>query len=145
MCCHDQWCIYINLMARWQATGRHCMARLEFSRRTIKMAPQRATSSNASEHKCCNCITTLTHYVTAVYSNILSRVCVTIDGVWIGECTYWPLTHSWLWTARTYNIIVDLHTLQIFGAHAKSSQSPFTSLSLVTDSSASVVTLLPAG
>jgi hypothetical protein len=49
----------------------------------------------------------------------------------------------------TYNAITDLHTLQITRAHAKSSQSAFTSHFLVTDlnnghSSASVVKPLPA-
>jgi hypothetical protein len=57
------------------------------------------------------------------------------------------LMHS---ATSTYNAIADLHVLQLTRAHAKSSQSAFTSRFLVTDtnngdSSASVVTLLPAG
>jgi hypothetical protein len=58
--------------------------------------------------------------------------------------------HTRLETTSTYNAIADLHTLQITKVHAKSSQSAFTSRFLATDlkighSSASVVTLLPAG
>jgi hypothetical protein len=53
-------------------------------------------------------------------------------------------------TTSTYNPVADFHTLQITRAHAKSSHSTFTSSFLVTDlnngdSSASVVTPLPAG
>jgi hypothetical protein len=55
-----------------------------------------------------------------------------------------------LGTTSTHSAIADLHTLQIARAHAKSSQSALTSCFLVTDlnngdSSASVLTLLPAG
>jgi hypothetical protein len=55
-----------------------------------------------------------------------------------------------LGTTSTYNAIADLHPLQITIAHAKSSQSAFTSRFLVTDlndrdSSASVLTSLTAG
>jgi hypothetical protein len=53
--------------------------------------------------------------------------CVTIDGVWIGE----GITR--LGTTNSYNSIADLHDLQITRAHAKSSQSGFTSRFLVTD------------
>jgi hypothetical protein len=50
----------------------------------------------------------------------------------------------------TTNTTADVHTLQITRAHAKSSQSAFTSHFLVMElnngnSSASVVMLLPAG
>jgi hypothetical protein len=48
---------------------------------------------------------------------------VTIDGVWIGEWIYRPLTH----TTRIYkqlNVIGNLHNSQITTAHAK----PFRSL-----------------
>jgi hypothetical protein len=38
-----------------------------------------------------------------------------------------------LGTTSTYNAVADLHTLQISRAHAKSSQSAFTSRFLVTD------------
>jgi hypothetical protein len=55
-----------------------------------------------------------------------------------------------LGSANNYIVIVDLHTLQITRAGAKSSQSAFTSLFFATDfnngdSLASVVTPLPAG
>jgi hypothetical protein len=55
-----------------------------------------------------------------------------------------------LGTTSNCNAIADLPTLQITRAHAKSSQSTCTGRFLVTDlssgdSSASVVTLLPAG
>jgi hypothetical protein len=39
-------------------------------------------------------------------SNVLSRVWVTIGGVWIHECIYWPLI-------STKNYSVDLHNSQI--------------------------------
>jgi hypothetical protein len=53
-------------------------------------------------------------------------------------------------TTGNYGIIAKLHNLQITKAHAKSSQSAFTSRFLVTylnngDSSAFVLTSLPAG
>jgi hypothetical protein len=53
-------------------------------------------------------------------------------------------------SASSYSVIADLHASQITTAHAKSSQYAFTSCFLVMDlnngdSSASVVTLLPAG
>jgi hypothetical protein len=55
-----------------------------------------------------------------------------------------------LGTASTYNAIADLHALQITTAHAKSSQSAFTSCFQVTDlnngdSSASVLMSLLSG
>jgi hypothetical protein len=58
-------------------------------------------------------------------------------------------THNSLLHA-TYSAIANLHTLQITKAHAKSSQSDFTSRFVVTDlnnwdSSAFVLTSLPAG
>jgi hypothetical protein len=55
-------------------------------------------------------------------------------------------SHTWLRTTSTYNVITDLHTLQITRAHVKSSQSAFTSYFLLMDedSSDSVVMPLPA-
>jgi hypothetical protein len=55
-----------------------------------------------------------------------------------------------LGTTSTYSVIADLHTSQITRAHARSSQSAFTSRFLVMDlnsggSSAAVVKPLPAG
>jgi hypothetical protein len=72
--------------------------------------------------------------------NTLSRDRVTIDGVWIGD----------FGTTSNYNAVADLHPLQITRAHAKSSQSAFTSHFLVMDlnnrdSSTSMLTSLPAG
>jgi hypothetical protein len=57
--------------------------------------------------------------------------------------------YTQLVTTSTYNAIASLHTLQITRAHAKPSQSAFTSCFLVTDfnngdSSDSVLTSLPA-
>jgi hypothetical protein len=58
--------------------------------------------------------------------------------------------YTQLKTTSTFVAIADLHILQITRAHAKSSQSAFTSHFLVKDlkngdSSASVVTPLPTG
>jgi hypothetical protein len=74
---------------------------------------------------------------------ILSSVWVTIDGVWIGELIYWPLTH----TARNYKQLkchTNLHNSQVTTAPAKLFPAcrVFTSPSLATasksgDSSAS--------
>jgi hypothetical protein len=73
---------------------------------------------------------------------IFSRVRVTIDGVWSGNSIYWPFIHSQLVTTNNYSAITNLHILKISRSHAKSFQSVFTSLRLVTasnsgDSSAS--------
>jgi hypothetical protein len=58
--------------------------------------------------------------------------------------------YTQLVTTSNYNAIANLHTLQITRAHAKFSQSSFTSHFLVTDfnngdSSASVLTSLLSG
>jgi hypothetical protein len=58
--------------------------------------------------------------------------------------------HTQLETTSNYNAITNLHTLQITRAHAKLSQSAFTSRFLVMDlnkgdSSASMIMSLPAG
>jgi hypothetical protein len=34
----------------------------------------------------------------AVYIYIVIHVCVTVDGVWIGDSIYWLFKHSWLVT-----------------------------------------------
>jgi hypothetical protein len=80
--------------------------------------------------------------------HIVMCMCVLQTGFWIGYWIYWPLTR--LGTRSTYNAIADCHILQITRAHAKSSQSDFTSRFLVTDlnsgdSSASVLTSFSAG
>jgi hypothetical protein len=56
---------------------------------------------------------------------------VTIDGVWIGEWTYWQQT--WLVSTSNYSAVTDLHTSQITGAHAKSSQPAVSIRFLVSD------------
>jgi hypothetical protein len=64
---------------------------------------------------------------------ILSRnLCVTIDGVWIGEWNYWPLVLS----TSEYSAIVNLYALQITTAPAKpfSTCRDFISRSLTTTS-----------
>jgi hypothetical protein len=58
--------------------------------------------------------------------------------------------YTWLRTTSTHNAIADIYILQITREHTKPSQSAFTSRFLVMDlnngdSSASVVTPLPAG
>jgi hypothetical protein len=73
-----------------------------------------------------------------------TRVWVTIDGVWIGDWIYWPFTD------RKYNSITNFHTLQITTAHAKPSQSAFSSCFPVTNlknggSSASMLMSLSSG
>jgi hypothetical protein len=65
----------------------------------------------------------------------LSRVCVTIDGVWIGEWIYWPLIH----TTRNYKQLQHrryLHNSEITTAPAKPFPAccVFTSRSLATAS-----------
>jgi hypothetical protein len=45
---------------------------------------------------------------------------VTIDGVWIGE---WIYLYTALGTTNNYSAIVNLHTLQITTAHAKTFSS----------------------
>jgi hypothetical protein len=63
---------------------------------------------------------------------LLSRFSgVTIDGVWIGERIYWPLT---LGTTSNYSAIATLHTSQITTATAKPFPAccVFASRSLVT-------------
>jgi hypothetical protein len=58
----------------------------------------------------------------------LSRVWVTIDGVWISDWIYWPLTDC-----NYKNTITNHHTLKITTAHANPSQSAFTSRFPVMD------------
>jgi hypothetical protein len=57
-------------------------------------------------------------------------VCVTIEGVWIGEWIYWPLVHS------KYSSVTNLHSLKITRAPAKLFPTfcGLTSRSLVTAS-----------
>jgi hypothetical protein len=59
---------------------------------------------------------------------------VTIDGVWIDDSIYWPLTHSRL--VSNYSATANLHNLQITTATAKtfSAFCVFTSRSLATAS-----------
>jgi hypothetical protein len=82
-------------------------------------------------------------------NNVLSRVCVTIDGVCIGEYIYWPLVHTAV-TTSNYNGIVNPDTSQITGTHIKIFQFVFSRRFLVTDlnnedSSVSVLTSLLSG
>jgi hypothetical protein len=58
---------------------------------------------------------------------------VTIDGVWIGEQIYWPLTGR---NYNKYNTIADFHTLHIQAANTKHflAFSVFTRLFRVTAS-----------
>jgi hypothetical protein len=56
---------------------------------------------------------------------------MTVDGVRIGDSVNWQAIHSRLVTTSNYNAIADLQTLQITTAHAKTSQSTFTSRFLV--------------
>jgi hypothetical protein len=44
---------------------------------------------------------------------------VTIDGVWIGDSIYWPLTHSRLVSTSNYSTTANLHISQITTAPAK--------------------------
>jgi hypothetical protein len=77
--------------------------------------------------------------------NILPRfMCLTIDGVWIGEWIYWPLIHSPLRNTSNYIATANLHNSQITTAPAKPFPAccVFTNRSLATasnsgDSSAS--------
>jgi hypothetical protein len=75
-------------------------------------------------------------------------MCVTIDGVWIGEWIYYLYTQ--LGTTSNDNANTELHTSQIITSHAKpQSFIVFHSRFLVTalnngDSSASVLKPLPA-
>jgi hypothetical protein len=48
----------------------------------------------------------------------LSRVGVTIDGVWIGEYIYWPFIHR-LVSASNYNATANLYNSEITTATAK--------------------------
>jgi hypothetical protein len=62
----------------------------------------------------------------------------------------WFIYHLQTVTTSNYGAIANIHNLQIPRAHAKSSQSDFTSRFLVTglnneDSSASALTSLPDG
>jgi hypothetical protein len=75
-------------------------------------------------------------------------VCVTLDAVRIGDRIYCTIIR--LLTTSNYSVIVNRHTLPITRAQVKSSQSAFTSRSLVTDlnngdSSASTFTSLLSG
>jgi hypothetical protein len=79
--------------------------------------------------------------------HILSRVGVTVGGVWFDGVIAHLYTR--LGTTNNYSAIAELHNLQLTREHAKSSQSAFTSRFLVTDlnngdSSASVVMPWPA-
>jgi hypothetical protein len=60
------------------------------------------------------------------------------------------IDHLQMVTISNYGVITNFHTSQITGAHAKSSQSPFTSRFVVTDlnngeSTASLPMSLSAG
>jgi hypothetical protein len=67
------------------------------------------------------------------YSNVLSRVWVTIDGVWIGDSIYWPLVHSLLVTTLYRSL-----THRDYCPHSITvSSSPF----LATDFNTGTVTL----
>jgi hypothetical protein len=75
---------------------------------------------------------------------------VTIGGVQTGEWIDHLLIYTRLGTTSNYSATANLHILLITRAHAKSSQSAFTSRFLVTDlqrgdPSASVLTSLSAG
>jgi hypothetical protein len=49
---------------------------------------------------------------------ILSRVRVTVDGVWIGNLIYWTLTHnSWLHFTVRYHTQTSVHS-HVFTAFA---------------------------
>jgi hypothetical protein len=79
--------------------------------------------------------------------DIVTRGSVTIDGVWIVNWIYGPLTDR---NSSNYSAISNVHTLQITRACTKSSERAFTSRFLVTDlntgdSSASVLASLRAG
>jgi hypothetical protein len=74
---------------------------------------------------------------------ILLRIsqCVTVDGVWIGEWIYWPLTHMNR-TTTNYRTGANLHSLQIttcqvFSAFCVSSSRSLATTSNSRDSSAS--------
>jgi hypothetical protein len=75
---------------------------------------------------------------------------VTIAGVWIGYWIYWPLYTS-LGTTSNYSVTAYLHNSQItastkpFSSLLVFSNSPLATASSSGDSSASVVTPLPAG
>jgi hypothetical protein len=66
---------------------------------------------------------------------ILSCVCVTTDGVWIGDSIYWTGFTAHLQIVTTSNCIAigNSHTLHFTAAHTKSSQFVFISLFLVRD------------
>jgi hypothetical protein len=49
----------------------------------------------------------------------MSDVCVTIDGVWIGNWICWTLTEL---TTNNYSVIANSHILQFTTARTKSSQ-----------------------
>jgi hypothetical protein len=62
-------------------------------------------------------------------SVMLSRIWMNVDGVWIDNSIYWPLTHTQLETTSNYGATANLHNSQITTAPAK----PFTvSLPAVT-------------
>jgi hypothetical protein len=61
---------------------------------------------------------------------IMSRICVTTDGVWIAECTYCALMYTRLVSTSYYSATADLHNSQITTEPSK----PLTSRSLVTAS-----------
>jgi hypothetical protein len=52
-----------------------------------------------------------------IWFDIVTSLCVTIDGVWIGERIYWPLTHT-TWKYN-YSATINLHNSQITTAPSK--------------------------
>jgi hypothetical protein len=62
---------------------------------------------------------------------LLSRVLVTLDGVWVGEQISSRLIQSTR-TYKQYNVIADLHNLQLTVTHAIGF-SVFTSRILITE------------
>jgi hypothetical protein len=61
------------------------------------------------------------------YFNNVTIFGVTIDGVWIGDWIYWPLTTS------NYSALANSYTHLLTTAHTKSSKSVFTRRFLVKD------------
>jgi hypothetical protein len=97
------------------ASYRHCIVSdtvfrsISFNINHIKKCFQIRTADLTEVHMLCHCFfflytgSLLRKYVNSVWAackvklrnwSILSRVWVTIDGVWIGDSIYWPLIHS---------------------------------------------------